>query len=173
MNGCSTVLPSAFSPKAIHKNKKQNKRTTTENGGGGAGWSRWVPEAGQTSRQPQPQPPSKVLKGLFVWWSEKDEVLRGRAAGRSSVTRTRPGARAGRVSDIVFPLIEVSGPNSWKTGRAGSPFRGFHWARQCAGATWMRAPQPRREGASEQEEPVGLQECVGIWNGLGVSSVQV
>lgn len=42
--------------------------------------------------------------------------VEGRAAGRSSVTQTRLGARAGRVSDIVFPLIEVSGPNSWKIG---------------------------------------------------------
>ena len=75
-----------------------------------------MPEAGKTSWQPEPQPALKVLKGLFVWWSEKYEVLCGRAAGRSSVTRTRLGARAGRVSDIVFLLIEVSGPNSWKIG---------------------------------------------------------
>lgn len=75
-----------------------------------------MPEAGETSWQPSPQAALRAFKGLFVWWPEKYEVLCGRAAGGSSVTRTRPGARAGRGSDIVFPLIEVSGPNSWKIG---------------------------------------------------------
>lgn len=84
-----------------------------------------MPEAGNTSWQPSPQPALKAFKGLFVWWPEKYEVLCLSVAGRSSVTRTRPGARAGRISDIVFPLTEVSGPNSWKIGGAGSLFRGF------------------------------------------------
>jgi len=56
---------------------------------------------------------TESIQGAF-WWSEKYEVLCGRAAGRIMVTHTRQKARAGLVSDIVFPLIEVSGPNSWK-----------------------------------------------------------
>lgn len=95
--------------------------------------------------------------------------VEGSAAGRSSVTRSRLRARAGRVSDIVFPFIEVSGPNSWKIGWAGSPCRGFHWAPQCGGVTWMQDPQPKKEGRSWAPGTVSLQECVGIWNGLGVN----
>lgn len=56
---------------------------------------------------------TESIQGAF-WWSEKYELLCSRAAGRITVTHTRQKARAGLVSDIVFPLIEVSGPNSWK-----------------------------------------------------------
>lgn len=56
---------------------------------------------------------TESIQGAF-WWSEKYELLCRRAAGRITVTHTRQKARAGLVSDIVFPLIEVSGPNSWK-----------------------------------------------------------
>lgn len=81
---------------------------------------------------------------LVVW---EVRSLRLRVAGRGSLTRTRPGARAGRVSDIVFSLIEVSGSNSWKIGRAGRPFRGFHWAALRGSSQMNTGSSAKRRGS--------------------------
>lgn len=112
MNGC-IVLCSSQSPlqKPFIKIKtKQNKHTQKLSRSsleplGARGWENTL-----AARAPAI---TESIQGAF-WWSEKYEVLCRRAAGRITLTHTRQKARAGLVSDIVFPLIEVSGPNSWK-----------------------------------------------------------
>lgn len=119
------VLESESPVEAIHKNNK-TKQTCTKKLSrsspeplGARGWENMLAA--------QAPAITESIQGAF-WWSEKYELLCRRAAGRITVTHTRQKARAGLVSDIVFPLIEVSGPNSREIWWVGSSFRRFHWA---------------------------------------------
>lgn len=144
-----------FSPRAIHKKikiktKQNNNRKLSGRSlepVGARGWENILAAVTPSS--------TESLQGSVCLVKCHVE---GRAAGGSCVTRTRPGARAGSVSDIVFPLIEVSGPNSWKIGGAGSPCRGFHWAGSVRESRERRILSQERRGpwAGGGPQPAGM-----------------